>query len=482
MNGPVTSPSRSPRAPALAVPRPRGDRSGVPRPAWSRRVPARPPVARAAAPRLPPRPPDPPDSPEALRREAALDRCPEPAPRLAPVRERVRGWSSSGSSLGSTTSVRRPRPRAGTALPTPGRPRPVDVFPARPAPAPRPRPPSRVSPRTRSSRTGPRRPFVVPEPPRSPRPPPRRPSSPVPLRPRPPVGAPAPPSRALEPLPRLRPRVSPPRSCSPRPTRPDEAADRVPRRSEPRAEPAVEPPAPPPERRAPDPEAPERRAPDPDARAGRRSRPAPLLGCVTSCPRVVPHGRVGGARQRTARPAPSTPSGARAGRDDARRLRRRASSFEGFRQRPTLPGSLPPSTIGAGGLNGRVRNGNGCFPAAMATGNRSVLIPLENPIASTCIEKDSSPRPISTGRLNTLPCVHLRPIYLVVFQGPYPVNPVGHLISRRVSRLDAFSAYLFRRSPTSRAPGGTTGTRELRPSRSSRTRDSSPQMSCAYGG
>src|SRR5450631_3619574 len=90
-----------------------------------------------------------------------------------------------------------------------------------------------------------------------------------------------------------------------------------------------------------------------------------------------------------------------------------------------------------------------------------------------------SPRPISTGRLNTLPCVHLRPIYLVVFQGPYLVNPVGDLISRQASRLDAFSAYPFRRSPTSRALGRTTGTRELRPSRSSRTRDSSPQIS--YG-
>ena len=98
------------------------------------------------------------------------------------------------------------------------------------------------------------------------------------------------------------------------------------------------------------------------------------------------------------------------------------------------------------------------------------------------IKCNSSPRPISTGRLNTLPCVHLRPINLVVYQGPYPVNPVRVLISKRVSRLDAFSAYLFRRSLTSRAPGGTTGTRELRPSRSSRTRDSSPQISYARTG
>src|SRR6476646_9259282 len=83
-----------------------------------------------------------------------------------------------------------------------------------------------------------------------------------------------------------------------------------------------------------------------------------------------------------------------------------------------------------------------------------------------------SPRPISTGRLNTLLCVHLRPINVVVYHGPYLVDPVGNLILERASHLDAFSAYPFRRSLTSRALGRTTGTRELRPSRSSRTRDS----------
>ena len=97
-------------------------------------------------------------------------------------------------------------------------------------------------------------------------------------------------------------------------------------------------------------------------------------------------------------------------------------------------------------------------------------------------KKIPSPRPISTGRLNTSPCVHLRPINLVVYQGPYSVDPMGDLISRLASRLDAFSAYPFRRSPTSRALGRTTGTRELRPSRSSRTRDSSSQISYAHRG
>ena len=47
-----------------------------------------------------------------------------------------------------------------------------------------------------------------------------------------------------------------------------------------------------------------------------------------------------------------------------------------IRRRPTLPGGLPPSTIGAGGLNFRVRNGNGCDSAAMATGNLGVLLSM----------------------------------------------------------------------------------------------------------
>jgi hypothetical protein len=38
------------------------------------------------------------------------------------------------------------------------------------------------------------------------------------------------------------------------------------------------------------------------------------------------------------------------------------------RRRPTLPHTCARSTIGAGGLNCRVRNGNGCFPPATVTG------------------------------------------------------------------------------------------------------------------
>ena len=98
-------------------------------------------------------------------------------------------------------------------------------------------------------------------------------------------------------------------------------------------------------------------------------------------------------------------------------------------------------------------------------------------IANTNVSerRNPSPRPISTGQLNTLLCLHIRPINVVVYHGPYQVNPVGGLILKKASRLDAFSGYPFRRSPTSHALGRTTGTRELRPSRSSRTRDSFSQ-------
>ena len=92
-----------------------------------------------------------------------------------------------------------------------------------------------------------------------------------------------------------------------------------------------------------------------------------------------------------------------------------------IRRRPTLPGGLPPSTIGAGSLNFRVRDGNGCDPAAIATeiccqGCATAMRrrqPSEYSRASTSVFKPS-PRPISTGRLRVLPHLHLRPINVMV--------------------------------------------------------------------
>ena len=92
----------------------------------------------------------------------------------------------------------------------------------------------------------------------------------------------------------------------------------------------------------------------------------------------------------------------------------------------------------------------------------------------------SSPRPISTRLLNGSLHLHIVPINLVVFKGSYLIKSVGYLIFGSASRLDAFSVYPFRMRLSSRATGVTTGAPSVRPPRSSRTRGSSPQTSCAH--
>ena len=93
----------------------------------------------------------------------------------------------------------------------------------------------------------------------------------------------------------------------------------------------------------------------------------------------------------------------------------------------------------------------------------------------------SNPRPISNSQLHTLLYFHLCPIYLVVFKGSYYLR-MGYLILRGASRLDAFSVYPFPAWLPGHAIGMTTGTPEVSPSRSSRTKDSSSQISYARAG
>src|SRR5579884_1689346 len=94
----------------------------------------------------------------------------------------------------------------------------------------------------------------------------------------------------------------------------------------------------------------------------------------------------------------------------------------------------------------------------------------------------AKPSAISTAQLHPLPGVHLPPIHLVVSEGPYSHQGMGHLILRPASRLDAFSASPCRSWLPGAAPGGTTGTPADRPPRSSRTRGSPAQVSCAHDG
>ena len=92
---------------------------------------------------------------------------------------------------------------------------------------------------------------------------------------------------------------------------------------------------------------------------------------------------------------------------------------------------LGRSTIGATALNGRVRDGIGCFARAMSTRSekkRSAFRPkpgccprmlLEAEIFRDLATSGSNQayRAISTGQLNALLRLHLRPIDVVVFHG-----------------------------------------------------------------
>ena len=93
----------------------------------------------------------------------------------------------------------------------------------------------------------------------------------------------------------------------------------------------------------------------------------------------------------------------------------------------------------------------------------------------------SSPRPISTSQLHALLHFHPKPINLVVFKGSYFFR-MGYLILRGASRLDAFSVYPCQTWLPCSELGSSTGTPAVRPSRSSRTKDSSSQISYAHAG
>ena len=160
------------------------------------------------------------------------------------------------------------------------------------------------------------------------------------------------------------------------------------------------------------------------------------------------------------------------------------------RQLSILPGRFQPSTFGVCELNYRVRHGYGCILTAIATESlRDVLSKLYrrksrrlSPFSRAFVKFFKlRPRPISTVSLQTSRLFHSQPINLIVFKGSYSLL-MRSLILGRASRLDAFSVYPFRMRLSSRATGVTTGTPLIRPLRSSRTRSSLPQTSCARDG
>ena len=209
------------------------------------------------------------------------------------------------------------------------------------------------------------------------------------------------------------------------------------------------------------------------------------------------------------------------------------------RRSPNLPHTFACSTIGPARLNFRVRDGNGWDPRGMVTGKLGVSgacapgTKLERRLAGGfshgrpgsgqflhrtggrqtgvttcqpgsiagrasgrkrnrkgCTRRDvgclcamlrrvnSMDKP--NGRLVLVSCTHCCAFTSSLSTRWSSWALQGDLILGRASRLYAFSGYHNRTSLPSRAIGMTTGTQEVRPSRSSRTKDSPPQISYAH--
>ena len=113
-----------------------------------------------------------------------------------------------------------------------------------------------------------------------------------------------------------------------------------------------------------------------------------------------------------------------------------------FRRCPTLPRPVGRSTIGAGGLSFRVRDGSGRFPSAVTTGTphhphqgfpcggwgvwslgyaqwtRTSVVRYAVACRDLLGCVWASPRPISTSPLNALRRLHVWPINPLVWWGP----------------------------------------------------------------
>ena len=135
---------------------------------------------------------------------------------------------------------------------------------------------------------------------------------------------------------------------------------------------------------------------------------------------------------------------------------------------------LRRSTIGATALNGRVRDGIGCFARAMATrpGKKRSAFRGDVWVGSEALSKlllmgggsglsssgsNQANRAISTGQLNALLRLHLRPIDVVVFHGSQGIPCFeGGFTLRCLQRLSCpFIATLHCRWHDNRSTSGT---------------------------
>ena len=128
---------------------------------------------------------------------------------------------------------------------------------------------------------------------------------------------------------------------------------------------------------------------------------------------------------------------------------------------------LRRSTIGAAALNGRVRDGIGCFARARATspGKKRSACGFRRVLSKDALEKtglsssgsNQANRAISTSQLNALLRLHLWPIDVVVFHGSQGIPCFeGGFTLRCLQRLSCpFIATLLCRWHDNRSTSGT---------------------------
>ena len=121
------------------------------------------------------------------------------------------------------------------------------------------------------------------------------------------------------------------------------------------------------------------------------------------------------------------------------------------RRRPTLPHPPECSTIGAGGLSFRVRNGTGRDPTANTT-DKHQATPHHTPVGGVMPDTEQRTRAHSSHHY----CVLLFGLLVPVTSTHYCASRSGlstpsstgdlkrNLILEQASRLDAFSGYPFR--------------------------------------
>jgi hypothetical protein len=149
--------------------------------------------------------------------------------------------------------------------------------------------------------------------------------------------------------------------------------------------------------------------------------------------------------------------------------------------------AAPPRATGARGPAGATCvvscRPRGTSPAAAAAAASSASTPRPRRTVPTPLSGAAPPlgRGSPLGRLGPVSSRVAAPAPPAYRRGGLPRPSWRGPVSRRVSRLDAFSGYPFRTWPPGRAAGATTGPPGVRPPRSSRTRGGSSQASCARG-